>query len=416
MAIIHVIDDEVGIRELLSEILTDEGHTVRVADSAAGARELRQRERPDLALLDIWMPDTDGLSLLKEWAANGQLAMPVLMMSGHGTIDTAVEAVRIGAADFLEKPIALQKLLAAVSRVLAPRDALPAPGASFAAIGRTPALVDVKRRLAQLAASPLSVLLRGPAGAAPELFARILHASSAPWVNAGTSLADAPNDLLTQAAGGTLFVEELAMFAKGQQRGLAYIAERAERHKVRLVTFTSYPIESLADERGFDPALLARLSGVVVRLPALAEYADDIPEIAEMLLAELVKSGRSPARKFSAAALAALRGEPWRRDLESLAQAVRTAALTSLGEEIEEADVARVLADERAANATPGAGLPLDLPLREARELFERAYFAHHLAREQGSISRVAEKSGLERTHLYRKLKQLGIFAGRKEA
>ena len=111
MAQILVVDDEIGIRELLSEILADEGHQVMLAESAGDARRLRERSRPDLVLLDIWMPDTDGITLLKEWAASGQLTMPVVMMSGHATIETAVEATRIGALDFLEKPVALQRLL-----------------------------------------------------------------------------------------------------------------------------------------------------------------------------------------------------------------------------------------------------------------------------------------------------------------
>src|SRR4030095_9580322 len=128
MANILVVDDEIGIRELLSEILADEGHTVRVAESATGARGARGRERPALVLLDIWMPDTDGISLLKEWAAGGQLTMPVVMMSGHATIDTAVEATRIGAFAFLEKPISLQKLLTTVGPGVATPPPAPARG------------------------------------------------------------------------------------------------------------------------------------------------------------------------------------------------------------------------------------------------------------------------------------------------
>ena len=116
MAQILVVDDEIGIRELLSEILSDEGHQVLLAESASEARSLREQQRPDLVLLDIWMPDTDGITLLKEWSASGRLSMPVVMMSGHGTVETAVEATRIGALDFLEKPIALQRLLATVRR------------------------------------------------------------------------------------------------------------------------------------------------------------------------------------------------------------------------------------------------------------------------------------------------------------
>src|SRR5260370_37535070 len=135
MAQILVVDDEVGIRELLSEILADEGHQVALAESAGDARRIRERARPDLVLLDIWMPDTDGITLLKEWAASGQLTMPVVMMSGHATIETAVEATRIGALDFLEKPITMQKLLKAVEQGLARNAASQAPAAAPVAVG-----------------------------------------------------------------------------------------------------------------------------------------------------------------------------------------------------------------------------------------------------------------------------------------
>src|SRR5260221_3643299 len=150
MAHILVVDDEVGIRELLSEILADEEHQVSLADSAGEARRQRERQRPDLVLLDIWMPDTDGITLLKEWAASGQLTMPVVMMSGHGTIETAVEATRIGALDFLEKPIALQQLLVTVKHALRNPESQSAPQLRLAALGRSPALVEVKKRLSQL--------------------------------------------------------------------------------------------------------------------------------------------------------------------------------------------------------------------------------------------------------------------------
>src|SRR5262244_3919968 len=143
MAQILVVDDEVGIRELLSEILSDEGHSVQLAENATAARSLRARGRPDLVLLDIWMPDADGITLLKEWATDGHLNMPVIMMSGHGTIDTAVEATRIGAMDFLEKPIALQKLLATVKRALRTGEAPPAAGLALANLGRSNVIADL---------------------------------------------------------------------------------------------------------------------------------------------------------------------------------------------------------------------------------------------------------------------------------
>jgi CheY-like chemotaxis protein len=172
MSKILVVDDEVGIRELLSEILRDEGHDVQLAENAAEARAAREAGRPDMVLLDIWMPDTDGITLLKEWGGNGQLNMPVVMMSGHATIDTAVEATRIGALDFLEKPIGMQKLLAAVKKALERGARHVGGGLSLGAFARPGPLRDLKRRLDQvLAKSPL-LMLRSAPGGIVELVAR----------------------------------------------------------------------------------------------------------------------------------------------------------------------------------------------------------------------------------------------------
>src|SRR5258706_9843146 len=218
MAHILVVDDEVGIRELLSEILADEGHQVSVADSAGEARRQRERQRPDLVLLDIWMPDTDGITLLKEWAANGQLTMPVVMMSGHGTIETAVEATRIGALDFLEKPIALQRLLVTVKRALRNPESPSAPQLTLSTLGRSPALAEAKKRLSQLAQSSAALLLRGERGIRPELFGRLLVSPGAPFLAGPELLAEPPSEELARAAGGLLFVTDVRRLARGGQR------------------------------------------------------------------------------------------------------------------------------------------------------------------------------------------------------
>jgi len=414
MSQILVVDDEIGIRELLSEILADEGHTVHLAENAARARALRGADRPDLVLLDIWMPDTDGITLLKEWAASGQLTMPVVMMSGHGTIETAVEATRIGATDFLEKPIALQKLLVTVKRALRSGASQPQAGLTLLSLGRSAVLVDLRKRLAQIAALSMPVLFRGEPGVMPELFARYLHQPNTPWVVAGTALAEAPHALLAQAVNGLVFVEELAALTRAQQRNLAFILGKQEKTKTRIVSFTAEEPARLAAELGFDAALFARLSELSLRLPALREHAEDIPDIAAMLLAQLVEARHCAPRHFSTAALNALRQFHWPRNLEDLQGAVKNLALTALEEEIGAADVERVSAQFHPAAAMQ-VPLPLELPLREAREAFERAYFERMLAREGGSIARVAEKSGLERTHLYRKLRTLGVTTGKKE-
>ena len=413
MAHILVVDDEVGIRELLSEILVDEGHHVTLAESAGEARRQRERQRPDMVLLDIWMPDTDGITLLKEWAASGQLTMPVVMMSGHGTIETAVEATRIGALDFLEKPIALQRLLLTVKHALHNADSAAAPRLGLAALGRSPALAETKKRLSQLAQSSAALLLRGERGIRPELFAQLLAAPGAPFLSGAEQLAEPPSELLSKVAGGILFVPDLGRLARGEQRQLEFLLGRAEKHKVRIVSFSPVDLRVLAEKHDFDPDLGARLAQLTLKLPALRDIAEDVPDLASLMLAQLVEARACPPRRLAVAALNALRHHAWPGNLAELESVINDLALTALEEEVRLEDVERVLATRSAPGAPPEVAL--DRPYREAREAFERAYFENLLAREHGSMSRVAERSGLERTHLYRKLKALGLPVGRRE-
>ena len=413
MAQILVVDDEVGIRELLSEILADEGHQVLVAESAAAARQLRERQRPDLVLLDIWMPDTDGITLLKEWSTCGQLNMPVVMMSGHGTIETAVEATRIGALDFLEKPIALQRLLTTVKRALRNQE-VPAPRElSLAALGRSPALAETKKRLSQVAQAAAPVLLRGERGMQSELFARLLLAPGAPFL-AGAELFSEPiSELLARAAGGILFLSDLTRLDRAEQKNVEFLLARLDKHKARVVSFSPVDTRTLVEKHEVDTELAARLAELTLKLPALRDFAADVPDLASLMLAQLVEARACPPRRLSIAALNALRHHPWPGNFDELESVVKDLALTTLEEEIGLEDIERVLAARSEAPAAPELGL--DRPYREARDAFERVYFEHLLAREQGSMSRVAERSGLERTHLYRKLKALGLPVGRRE-
>jgi len=413
MAQILIVDDEVGIRELLSEILADEGHQVLLAESAGAARELRERQRPDLVLLDIWMPDTDGITLLKEWAATGQLTMPVIMMSGHGTIETAVEATRIGALDFLEKPIALQRLLATVKRALRNQEAATPREISLATLGRSATLAEAKRRLSQVAQTTAPLMLRGERGMRAELFARLLVAPGAPFIAGGPLLAEPTSEMLTRAAGGILFIPDLARLDRNEQRSLDFLLSRADKHKARVVSFSSADARTLAEKHDLDTELVARLAQVTLKLPALREFAEDVPDLAALMLAQLVEARICPPRRLSIAALNALRHHPWPGNLAELESVITDLAHTVLEEEIGLADVERVLTTRTDAQDAPELGL--DRPYREAREAFERMYFERLLGREQGSMSRVAERSGLERTHLYRKLKALGLPVGRRE-
>src|SRR5262249_33717400 len=311
MAQILVVDDEVGIRELLSEILEDEGHQVALAESAADARRVRERGRPDLVLLDIWMPDTDGITLLKEWAASGQLNMPVVMMSGHATIETAVEATRIGALDFLEKPIALQRLLATVKRALRHPESVPAPQLTLSALGRSAALADAKKRLAQLAQVAAPLLLRGERGMHAQLFARLLVPAGAPFVDGGQMLDEAPSELLGRAAGGGLFLPDLSRLERAEQRHLEFLLPRADKHKARLVCFSPVDVRVLVEKHEFDPDLCMRLAELTLKLPAVREFAEDVPDLASLMLAQLVEARLCSPRRLAIAALNALRHHSW---------------------------------------------------------------------------------------------------------
>ena len=371
MAQVLIVDDEMGIRELLSEILADEGHSVWLAENAAVARRLRSEKRPDLVLLDIWMPDTDGISLLKEWSAGGLLTMPVVMMSGHGTIDSAVEATRIGATDFLEKPIALQKLLATVKKALKHEAVLQKRPLTLDAFTRSPLLKDLKRRLEQAAAKTSVLLLKSASGSIAEICARTLQTHRTPWLDLSTLSTPLTQEMLQNAGGGIVFIADLAQFGKLQQMNLVFAIERLERQNLQLVAASSRSLSALVDA-GWDPLLVNRLGEVWVALPQISGHADDVPEIATLLLADLAERGEVPLRHFSSGAQNALRLHRWQGEWAELLTTVKNLALSALDEEISADDVARTLQTEASGAATPLAALFFDLPLRETREGFER--------------------------------------------
>lgn len=411
---ILVVDDEIGIRELLSDILRDEGHTVRLAENAHIARDERLRQRPDLVLLDIWMPDCDGISLLKEWANAGLLTMPVIMMSGHGTIDTAIEATRLGAFDFLEKPIALQKLLKTVVAAIKHTEHLAHTEINLSSFGKSAVIQELKLRLEQLARHKSALFLIGKKGGSVPLCARFLKPHNAPWValTEYEKLVHAPMEILEQAREGVVFVDEVTRLGKTEQKGLSLLISKSDKYGVRVICASEHGLPQLIEKSMLEQGLLQTLAGAAVKVPSLDEHKEDIPDLVNAMATLMVEASKIDYKAFDVAALNALRNAEWPGDLDELEAVVQNLLMTSLGDQITQHDVQRVLAEfhgikpEMSEQYMP---LNMEQPLREARDEFERFYFQHHMRHIKSNMSRLSEISGLERTHLYRKLKQLGI-------
>ncbi len=442
---ILVVDDEPDIGSLVRDILEDEGYQVKVADCAEAARQARRVRRPDLTLLDIWMPDTDGITLLKEWADGTGLGSPVIMMSGHGTVETAVEATRLGAYDFIEKPLSLAKLLLTVQRALQ-ADKLHreniglrrhAPAVTEP-IGKSPTLQQLREQIKRIAQHDSWVLISGEAGSGKELFARYLHSLSArskgPFIDVGvTSIAreNSATELfgsedggnvhfghLEQANGGTLFLGEISeMGVETQARLLGALQSQSflrlggnepVQVNVRIIAATQHDLRRAVEEKRFREDLYFHLNVVPLQVPPLREHAQDVPELLNYYVNEFVNQENLPYRSFSVAAQNRLRNYPWPGNVRELKNLVQRLLILGSGVEIslEEVETALGAAPRQESIAAQTA---FDLPLREARDQFEKMYLEHVMAKTGGNVGKTAKLAGLERTHLYRKLRSLGI-------
>jgi DNA-binding NtrC family response regulator len=293
---------------------------------------------------------------------------------------------------------------------------LPRQVVNLMSLGKSVAIAELHERLAQVARLDSPVLLVGAKGCGSELCAHSLHKPDTPWLllEHPEKLAEAPLELLEQTRNGLLFVQEVADLNRIEQKGLLLLLQKAEKYAVRLVCATARSLPQLVSAGQFDENLLQAIGSVTVRVPSLNDHREDVPDLARTLLAQVIESGSAPYREFDTAALNALRNADWHGGLAQLESAVKHLALISLGEIIGLDDINRMLQQFEGlepATAQPGGALPisLDKPMREARDDFERLYIEHHIAKAGGNMSKVAEAVGLERTHLYRKLKQLGI-------
>ncbi|MBT8084841.1 MAG: sigma-54-dependent Fis family transcriptional regulator [Woeseia sp.] len=439
-----VVDDEADIRALISEILIDEGFSVTVAEDAAAAREARTADQFDLVLLDIWMPDTDGISLLREWSSQGALECPVVIMSGHGTVDTAVEATRLGATDFVEKPLSIAKLLRTVERSLedsrrkagTPRNVLPS---LLAPVGRSEMMKKLRETVKKYAAHDSPVLISGEPGTGRGAFARYIHmlsqhAGDEPIMLLASSLTESnaeeqllgseKNGAVTagyfeRAAGSTLIIEELTDLSAAAQKLIIGVLEQGSflRYggsqpiavKARVLATVVDDFEALIDAGKLRRELVANINILNLRVPPLREYAEDVPELLSYYVDKLVDAEGLSFRRFSVAAQNRLRNYPWPDNVRELKNLVRRMLMTGSEEEISLDEIeADVSANARVDEPLVKQDL-LALPLREAREQFERAYLQQQLVLCNGKVGKLAKRVGMERTHLYRKLRSLGV-------
>jgi two-component system nitrogen regulation response regulator NtrX len=447
---ILVVDDELDIRELVSGVLEDEGYATRTAaDSDATLAAIAER-RPNLVLLDVWLQGSklDGLELLAEIKRRDP-SIAVLVISGHGNLDTAVAAIRQGASDFIEKPFQAERLLLMVERATE-SDRLRRENASLRrSVGRdndltgsSSAINGVRATLKRVAATGSRVMIVGPAGVGKEVAARLLHgwsqraASPFTVVSAANMTPERVEEelfgveeggdlvrpgLLEQAHGGTLFLDEIAdMPITTQGRILRVLTDqsftrvggtRIVRVDVRVVSATSRDLTHEIAEGRFREDLYYRLNVVPVPIPALSDRREDIPALVSHFLAHYASERRVPPPEVATDAMVALQSYDWPGNVRELRNVVERTIILAPGDRIGRIDIdllpAEVLGEQHGSGG--GNNAIMGAPLREARETFEREYLKVQIRRFSGNISRTATFIGMERSALHRKLKLLGI-------
>ena len=450
---ILIVDDEADIREGVSGILSDEGHNTRTARNSDEALAAIEARRPQRIFLDIWMQGSrlDGMQLL-EIVKQQHPNLPVVMISGHGNVETAVQAIRLGAYDFIEKPFKADRLVLVAERALETSrlkrevsELRTRAGATNRIIGRSTIMNQLRQVIERVAPANSRIMVSGASGSGKELVVRTIHESSlrasGPFVvlNAATITPESMEEelfgtegadgrsrkvgALEEAHGGTLYLDEVADMPKETQGKILRVLVDQNFQRVggatrvhvdvRIISSTSRDLALAIEEGLFREDLFHRLSVVPIRVPSLAERRDDIPDLVDFFMEQLSLTTGLPRRKVGEDAMAVLQSHDWPGNVRQLRNNIERLLILAAGDPDAAID-ASMLPSEIGAlvPATPnGAGGEklMSLPLREAREVFEREYLVAQISRFGGNISRTAEFIGMERSALHRKLKSLSI-------
>jgi len=447
-----VIDDEKNIRKTLEGVLSDDGyHVVQAGDGAQGL-EVLSRSFMDAVLLDVWMPGMDGIETLKK-IREAYPIVPVIMISGHGTIDTAVKAVKMGAFDFIEKPISLTKLLIILSRAIEQGqlrrenvELKERVEKKYRLVGNSEAMARVRAEIAAAGPTNASVLVAGENGSGKEIVAREIHRHSKraarPFV--AVNCAAIPEELIESELfghekgaftgatvrrrgrfelgdGGTLFLDEVGDMSPRTQAKILRVLEEKQFERigggekihadVRIIAATNRNLPKEVEAGRFRDDLYFRLNVFPIIVPPLRDRKEDIPSIADYFVGEICAEHGKERKKVPRAAMERLMAHTWPGNVRELRNVVERLVILSTGPAIGEDTVRRVLAAESVRAETPHAPMFDQEDFREAVLAFEKEFLTHKLRENEFNVSRTAEKLGLDRTSIHRKMKQLGITA-----
>ena len=402
---ILIIDDEKDIRDSLKDILIDEGYEILLASNATEAKKIKASGKIDLILLDIWMPDIDGLSLLREWSALNEIVCPVIMMSGHGTIDTAIEATKIGATDFLEKPISLQKLLKTISSSLKNSSDIKKIDKTFFDECNLPYIIDIKSEIEKMKNYDLSVIV-GKKSDLMDIFISFLFNTNFYYVKKPSDINDNLLNLIQMSGLRFLLIENcIGSLSKYEDYEKIFYDLVASKIKILFIE----------KEKDTTDTFFKNEKNIFIYEPSsLSNYRDIIPDLSNALLTyHLNKNPNLSFKFFDSSALNSLRNHFDISSIDQLDSIIISLIQNSTNELLNKEDIENILnlhksnVDKNQNNNTNIDHL-YEKPLKESRDIFETMYLKYHLSNIK-SITELSKKTGIERTHLYRKLKQLGI-------